>query len=280
MTIQRREAMLHPRELWTDLHAAFKRNDLLTYSSAISFQILTAIVPFALFVLATAALLDLNGVWDDHLAPQIHPHVSGAMYSVISDAVAKVFAANHLAWVSLGGLLALWQVSGAVRAVMGAFDRIYDAEERPFVRRYAVSFALSLAVGACFILAAACLLFGPFFATDELGWLWDVLAFIGKWTLGTACLALAVGLLVHFAPDRRQPLPWVSVGTGIVIVSWVVVSLAFYAYLTGIASYDSVFGSLGALIVLMGYLYLSTIVFLFGAQLDALLRERAQPNAM
>jgi membrane protein len=261
-------------EVWGDLLEGFRKNDLLTYASAISFQILTAIIPFLLFVLAVAGLLHLGSLWQDHLAPQIRANVSHALFMVISNAVDKVFAGKQLLWVTFGGALALWQVSGAVRAVMGAFDNIYGAKERPFVRRYAISFGLSIAVGGCFILAAACLIFGPFFATSELGPVWGVVVFAGKWALGTACLALAVGLLVHLAPALRQPLPWVSLGTGLVIVSWVLVSLAFYGYLTAIASYDSVFGSLASVIVLMGYLYLSTIVFLFGTQLDAIIREQ------
>lgn len=262
------------RDLWHGLLDGFRRNDLLTYASAISFQILTAIIPFMLFVLAAAGLLHLGSVWEDHLAPEIEAQVSHPVFIVISDAVNKVFAGNQLAWATFGGALALWQVSGAVRAVMGAFDRIYGARERPFVRRYTISFALSLAVGACFILAAACLIFGPFFSTDDLGAVLSVVAFIGTWALGIACLAIAVGLLVHIAPDTPQPLPWVSLGTAIVIVTWVIVSLGFYGYLTAIASYDSVFGSLASVIVVMGYLYVSTIVFLFGAQLDAIIRER------
>jgi membrane protein len=267
------------REVWDELLAGFKANDLLTYASAISFQVLTAIIPFLLFVLAAAGVLHLGNVWNDHMAPQIEANTSHALFRVISDGVDKVFAGNQLAWVSFGGVLALWQVSGAVRAVMGAFDNIYGAEERPFVHRYAISFALSIAVGALFLLAAGCLLFGPFFSTTQLGPVSGLMVFVSKWALGTACLALAVGLLVHVAPAMRQPLPWVSLGTAIVIVSWVLVSLGFYAYLTSIAAYDSVFGSLASVIVLMGYLYLSTIVFLFGAQLDAIIRERATGTA-
>lgn len=271
---------MSPRFVWRALLEGFSRNDLLTYASAISFQILTAIIPFLLFVLAAAGLLNLGYVWEDHLAPEIQAQVSREVFTVLSDAVDQVFDGNQVAWVTFGGALALWQVSGAVRAVMGAFDGIYGAQERAFVRRYAVSFALSIAVGACFILAALCLFFAPFFDTSDLGAGWGVVTFIGRWTLGIACLALAVGLLVHVAPAVPQPLPWVSLGTAIVIVTWVVVSLAFYVYLTAIAAYDSVFGSLASIIVLMGYLYLSTVVFLFGAQLDAIIRTNAsgKPN--
>jgi membrane protein len=264
------------RELAWALLDGFKQHDLLTYASAISFQILTAIIPFALFVLAVAGLLDLDSVWRDHLEPEIQANVSPAVFEVISNAVNKVFAGEQWLWATLGGGLALWQVSGAVRAVMGALGRIYGAPaERPFFRRYLVSFALSIEVGACFILAALCLLLGPFFSVAHPGVAWEVFAFVVRWALAAGLLSLAVGLLVRHAPATAQPLPWVSLGATIVVGSWVIVSLVFYFYLTTIASYESAFGSLAAVIVAMAYLYISTIVFLFGAQLDAIIRAQA-----
>jgi membrane protein len=264
------------RELTRAILDGFKQHDLLTYSSAISFQILTAIIPFALFVLAVAGLLDLNSVWRDHLEPEIQANVSPAVFTVISNAVNKVFAGRQWLWATVGGGLALWQVSGAVRAVMGALGRIYGAPtERPFLKRYTVSFALSIEVGACFILAILCLLLAPFFSVAHPGAMWDVFAFAVRWALAAGLLLLAVGLLVRHAPATDQPLPWVSLGAAIVIGLWVVVSVVFYFYLTALASYDSAFGSLAAVIVVMAYLYISTTVFLFGAQLDAIIRAQA-----
>lgn len=255
----------------------FKQHDLLTYASALSFQILTAIVPFALFALAVAGLLHLDGFWRDHLAPQVQANTSDALFAVISDAVNKVFAGEQWAWATLGGAVALWQVSGAVRAVMGALERIYGApNERPFVRRYAVSFVLSIEVGVCFILATLCLLLAPFVSLEDPGVAWVVFGFLLRWALAAVFLSIAVGLLVRHAPGATaQPLPRVSLGAAIVVASWTIVSLAFYLYLTTIASYASAFGNLAAVIVVMAYLYVSTTVFLFGAQLDAIIRAQA-----
>jgi membrane protein len=264
------------RELCRAILDGFKQHDLLTYSSAISFQIITAVVPFLMFVLALAGLLHLNSVWLKHVAPEIRTHVSTAVFSVIASAVNKAFSSRALLWATVGGGLALWQVSGAVRAVMGAFDQIYGAtSERPFIRRYLISFALSIATGACFVLAAVCLVLAPFFAARHPGLAWDVLAFLARWVLGLGFLSLAVGLLVHVAPATPQPLPWVSLGTVIVIVWWVIVSVSFYFYLRGLASYNSVFGSLASVIVVIAYLYISTTAFLFGAQLDAIIRAQS-----
>ena len=213
-------------------------------------------------------------MWRVHLEPQIRANVSPAVFQVLNGAVTKVFTGRRILWATFGGALALWQISGATRAVMGALERIYEAPaERPFVKRYAISFVLSIEVAGCFVLAALCVLFAPFFWTaDHGGLVSQALGLLVRWVLVIGLLAVVVALLVRHAPARAQKLPWVSLGAGLVIGTWVICSLAFYFYLTDIASYQSVFGSLAAVIVAMAYLYLSTTVFLFGAQLDSIIR--------
>src|SRR5664279_1289040 len=97
------EPVARARELVRALLDGFKQHDLLTYSSAISFQILTAIIPFLLFVLAVAGLLHLGDVWRDHLAPEIQSNVSPAVWDVISNAVANVFSGGQVLWATVGG---------------------------------------------------------------------------------------------------------------------------------------------------------------------------------
>jgi membrane protein len=138
---------------------------------------------------------------------------------------------------------------------MGALARIYGAStERAFVRRHLISFVLSIEVGACFTSAALCLLLAPFFSVAHPSAAWYVFAFMVRWALVVALLLLIVGLLVRHAPATHQTWRWVSLGATIVITSWMLVSLAFYLYLTELASYQSVFGSLAAIIVVMAYL--------------------------
>ena len=265
-----------PWQVASSVLEGFHDNDLLTYASAIAFQILTAVIPFFLFVFAVAGLLHLGSLWQDHLAPQLRTHVSPGFYRVIADAVGKALGSKQVLWASTGGVLALWQVSGAVRAVMGAFGRIYDAPtERTFARRYLVSAGLAIAVGTCFILAVVSLALAPFFTVARPSPAWSVAVYVVRGLLAAFFLLLAVGLLVRVAPATRMPLPWVSQGAGLVIVSWLVASLGFYIYLTKVASYESVFGGLASLIVTMAYLYISVTVFLFGTQLDAIVRKRA-----
>jgi len=105
----------------------------------------------------------------------------------------------------------------------------------------------------------------------------EVGLFIARWGVAAMLLGLAVGLLVHQGPDRAQPLGWVSVGAVTIVGAWVLMSLAFGLYLSSAASYGSIYGALATVVVLMGYLYASTIVSLAGIQVDALLRARDDP---
>ena len=103
----------------------------------------------------------------------------------------------------------------------------------------------------------------------------SALSFIVRWVLAAALLGLGVALIVRFGPARRQPVPWVSLGTGLVLAAWVLTSIAFGLYVKYVASYTSVFGHLASVFVLLLYLWLSANAFLVGIQLDASARQQA-----
>jgi membrane protein len=259
----------------------FAAHDLLTSASAIAFRILFAIVPVLLFALALAGVLQLGDVWGVVMAPRIQPVVTPAVFAVLNETIVPVLATQQWFWLTLGGVLALWEVSGAVRGVMGALNRVYESErERPFARRMLVSLALSLAVGSCLALAGVVVGYGPLeVAGFSEGALLGALDFVVRWGLAIALLLGANALLVRYAPTSPQPLSWVSIGSLLTVAFWVAISLLFGWYVTAIAPYATIFGSLAGVIVLMTYLYLSSIAFLAGVQLDAVIREQVEGTA-
>jgi len=132
--------------------------------------------------------------------------------------------------------------------------------------RYLVSIALALAVGALMLAAAAVFMLGP-----KLGPVATVL----RWPLTVVLLLAAIFLQLRFAPCDHQPIGWVSIGSVLVVVSWLVTSVAFALYIREIADYGSVYGALSVVIIAFEYLYLAAAAFLTGAQIDQLARERA-----
>ena len=257
-----RKASHGPGEVVAEMAAGFRDNRLLTYASAIAFQTTMAIPPFLLFGLGLLGFLQLEELWRDDLAPDLRDNVSASAFALVDDTVRKVLGEKQLSWITAGAAFALWEVSGAIRAVMGALDEIYS-DHRPRTLRQTLvpSLLLAAGVGACLLAALAVVRIGPLF-------------FVLRWLAAALLVALAVGLLVHFAPKRDQPLPWVSFGTLLVIVAWIAMSIGFGFYVSQIASYGSIFGHLATFFVGLLYLYVAAAVFLGGLQLDAVVRRR------
>jgi membrane protein len=264
------------RRLAPEVLDAFRRNGLINFAAAISFLILLALVPFLLFLLALLGFLQLEEVWRDEVAPEIRGSVSTAAYRLIDDTVARVLTEKQVWWVTAGFALALWEISAATRVTMTALDRIYGFNRRrSFLELLPRSVALGLAMGVAVVAAVAVVRFVPLL-TGELDGGAAVLSFLGRWLMAGALLWAGIALVVHHGSATRQTLPWVTVGTGIVMAAWVVMSILFGIYVTYVASYASVFGHVATFFVLLLYLYASSIAFMAGVQADACIRKRAR----
>ena len=184
----------------------FAEHDLLTYASAICFQILTALVPLLMFATALLGFLDLRAAWTQHIAPQVQDATSAQAFALIDDAVRRVLNHGQLTWLTLGLVLTVWEASGGIRATMDVLSRIYGGrDDRPRVRRYGLSFALSLMCTVLVVTALALV-----FVTPEVlpGIVWAVL----RWPAAFLALLGFVWLLMRFAPCHPTPVHWVSFG--------------------------------------------------------------------
>jgi membrane protein len=268
---------MSPRGAIRAIVAGFKENDLLTYASAISFQVFFALVPLALLALGLIGTFGLSKWWSTDAAHTVRENVSGPVYHVINNTVQKILAHRQLFWVTLGAAIAVWEVSGAMRATMQVLNSVYGVEEkRSFWRKLWESIVLSTAVTLMLLLAAAVVKVGPGAARSLFGEgaLVSVLSFLASWGAAVALLFLVVATVVRYAPDTRRPVRRVTFGGVLVIAGWIGMSLLYGFYITSLADYASVFGSLAVVMVTLSYIYLSAIVFLSGVQLDSLIRHQ------
>jgi membrane protein len=254
---------------------AMEEHAVLTYASAIAFQVLTALIPLALLVLALMGFLHLDSVWTDHLGPQFKAQVSKEVWAVADEVVKRTLGKEQLWWLTAGVLFAVWQLSGAVRAIMSVLSEIYNhGEDRSFRSRYTTSIVLGAGVTVLVLLAFAVARFGrEVLGLDDPGFLAEALVFVVRWSAALALLSTAVWLLLRFAPAHPGPHRWVSFGSGLCVIAWVGTSLVFSLYATQVADYGSIFGSLATVFVLLTYLYLSAASFLVGAEVDAIVRD-------
>ena len=266
---------LEARDLARQVIAGMEEHDLLTYAGAIAFKVLISLLPLALLVLSVMGFLELDDVWTKDIAPDVKQQVSGPVFQVIDDVARRTLGSKQGWWLTAGLVFTLWQTSGAARAIMGALSRVYgDGEDRSFLRRYATSFALGLAVAVCVLAALVIVRFGAaILGFDDPGWLGEAVLTVVRWSAALALLTTAVWLLLRFAPAHPGPHRWVSFGSALCVIAWALTSVVFGFYATDIADYGSIFGSLATAFLLMTYLYLSAGAFLIGAQVDAIVRR-------
>lgn len=257
---------LEPRKLPRQVLSGMEEHDLLTYASAIAFQAFFALIPLTLTALGILGALDLESVWSDDIAPDIKGQVSGPVFQVLDDTVRRVFDARSLFWATLGAALTVWEVSGAMRAVMTVLDRIYRVRtERSWRGRYAVSIALSTLVILLLLGAGGVMAFGHI--VD------GVVVSVLRWPVAAALLLAALAAVVRWAPAEQREWHWATFGTTLVVVAWLGMSAGFSLYLREIADYGSIFGNLATLIITLEYLYLAAIVFLGGLAIDGLAQQ-------
>lgn len=261
-----------------ELVNSFERHRLLVWASALSFQIVTAVVPFLLFAFGLIGFLSLDSVWAD-IAKNVKPHMSAAAFKVVDSTADKVLHQKQGFWVTIGLAVALWEVSGGMRTIMGGLSLIYDCEEnRSWFERMRRSIALAIVVSVLVLAAIAVAWSGPLLYGD-VGQPLGALFFLLRWSVAAVLLGLATGLTVRLAPDGYQPTRWVTTGTAIVVGAWIVASILFGLYIRFVASYGSIYGNLATIVILFAYIYISAIVFFAGAQVDAIIRRRVEGNA-
>jgi membrane protein len=254
--------------LWVD---RFNRHVLLDHASAIAFNVLKAMVPLSLLGLALLGALDEQKVWRQTIYPAIKPHLQQATANAIDVAAQKIFTTGTAGLLALASLMVIWYVSGSVRAVMGAINDIYETDEtRRWTVRYPLSFGLAVVIGVCLVGAIVVVAAAPAVASNGVA---GVVVSIGRWLVAIALLALAVGLLVKFAPVTPRPNRWATAGSVLVIVAWIGATLLFELFVSHVANFKTAVGSLTVFLVLIGYIYTSSIIFLVGVELDELLRE-------
>jgi membrane protein len=257
-------------KLWVDL---FARHQLLDHASAIAFAVLKALVPLTLLGLALLGALGQEKVWNDTLYPRLKDHIEPTTAHAIDAAVQRIFTQNSAGLIALASVLVVWYVSGAVRAAMGAINQIYEADEkRPWTTRFPISFGLAVSIAVCIVGALVVVTAGSALASGGFA---AVAVAIGRYLLAVILLALAVALLVRYAPIERRAKRWASAGSALVIAAWIGATLVFELFVSHVANFKTAVGSLTVFLVLIGYVYTLSIIFLVGVELDELLREDA-----
>jgi membrane protein len=254
--------------LWVDL---FGNHNLLTYASAIALRTFIAAVACTLFGLGILGAAHQQQLWRQTIGPAIEPKVLPFVFDGIDQTVNKVFSTPTAGLLALAAALATWEVSGIIRAAIGALDEIYETPEtRPFWIRFPLSFGLSILVLAAVLGAIAIVWAG------HVSGRWSVPILILRWPAAVVLIAFAFELIVRWAPAEHRRVRWASLGSVLVVVGWIGETLIFGAYVRSVADFRTSVGSLEVFIFLATFFYVAAIILLVAMELDELVRADLQ----
>ena len=262
-------------------------DDVLELSAALSYRFFMAIFPFAIFLIALSTFIaGLLGIPNPatQMKSTIGSSMPPALSSLLGDQLDSLMGRQSFGLLTFGAVAALFFASGGTSAVMKAANRAYDIEEsRSIWRRYLVSIGVTLpaafAVVVAFILFVAIQRFGHQIAsTLGLGPAVDPILALAAWPVAFLLLLFAAMILYRVVPNLALPWHRVAVGAIVFTVGWLVATWGFAFYLGSIASYGATYGTLAGAVVLLVWLYITALILLVGAEVNAVLEAIAHPD--
>jgi membrane protein len=178
-------------------------------------------------------------------------------------------------------LLSVWSANGGVKSMIQGLNVAYDRSEgRSFVRLNLVALGLTLGAMVLAVLLVVALAVVPaVLAVIDLGRVGDLLARFLRWPIMVAMVAVALGVLYRYGPDRPPPpWRWLTWGSGLATLVWLAASVAFSIYLESFAAMDATYGALGTPIAFLLWVWISVIVVIIGAEVNAVIERRAGQN--
>jgi membrane protein len=256
-------------------------DDVLGLAAQLSYYFFLALFPAILFLLALASFFPLSNITDD-VGRFLGPFVSPQVLALIEEQMRRLANNESGGLLTFGVAGALWSSSAALVSIVGALNRAYDIDEgRPWWKVRLIAIGLTLAVAVTVLVALSLVLLGPTLA-EKLGqttgwgapfeWTWLLL----QWPLVFVLISTGIGVIYYFAPDADQDWAWITPGAVAATVLWLLVSLLFKIYVANFTDYEASYGTVGGVIVVLLWFYVSGIAILTGAELNAEI-EHASP---
>ena len=271
------------RELAKRVWSEVQKDNVFGRAAELSYYFLLALFPFLIFLTSIIGIVLGSGTGTRHALFQYLARIMPpSAFQLIDNTMVEVSQSTGGGKLSFGILAALWAASNGLGAITESLNTAYDLEEtRPWWKQRLTAIGLTIALSV-FIIGALILVvaggriaewlaahygFGPVFPMT-----WKII----QWPVVLACMTFAFALIYYLAPDfREQAWQWLTPGSVIGVALWLLVSLAFRLYLHFFDSYSATYGSLGAVIVLMLWLYLTGAAVLIGGEVNSEIENAA-----
>src|SRR5256714_2248096 len=271
------------KRVWVEI----KRDDMFGNAAKLAYYFLLALFPLLIFLTSVIGIIIGSGTGMRRMLFNYLARVmpSGA-FQLINQTMLEVSTASGAGKLSFGFVAALWAASSGMGAITAALNAAYKVPEtRPWWRRRLSAIGLTIALAVLIIAALSIVLGGSKIANHltsmyVIGHASAIAWKIIQWPIALTFMLLAFALIYFFAPNlRNQKWTWITPGAIAGVVLWLAVSFAFKGYLHFFNSYSRTYGSLGAVIVLMLWLYLTGLAVLIGGEINFVIESAAvQPR--
>lgn len=272
------------KRVWCEIYAGI----LLTHAAALSFYFLLALFPLLLFLITILGFLTDSG--DQmranllvQLSRIVPPSASALVYSTVDEIARKADGGK----LSFGFVTALWVASSGIAAVTEALNAMYGVKEsRPYWKWRLSAVGLTIAIALLIISALMLMLYGGEIGEAIADYFNQGSSFVTFWSILQVPIVLAFvlfsfALVYYLAPDvEEQKWYWITPGSVAGVLLWLLVSILFRVYLRHFDSYSLTYGSLGAVIVLSLWFYLTGTAILMGGKINAEIENAAAKAGM
>jgi membrane protein len=249
-------------------------------AAQLAYYFLFALFPFFLVLTTLLGYLPVPNLMD-RLMEMLAEMLPGDALRLVQDNVREIVTSQRGGLLSFGILAALWTSSSAITAIVDGLNRAYDVQEgRPYWKVRLIAIVLTVGLSLFIIVSLVLLTFGPQIGgwiADQVGLgsvfqiSWNLL----RWPVIVGLIVLAMALVYYVAPDVEQRWQWITPGSLVAVVGWLLASLGFSFYVNNFASYNATYGSIGAVIVLLTWMYVSGFFVLLGGEINAEIEHAA-----
>jgi len=271
-------------ELPGRLYHELDRDNALGLAAELAFFTLLSVFPFLIFLLTLIAYLPVP-----NLAPKLMTYMSKVVPAdalrLLEGVVLPIVARQRADLLTISFIFSIWSASTALGTLMGVMNHAYDVPEtRSWFWRKGVNVAMTIGLSIFIILALALVVLGhPFAGTiARLIGAGEIFAFawyIGQWPIAFILLSFALAVLYYASPNIPQRWHWITPGSVLGALLWIAFSEGFAYYVRNFGSYNKIYGSIGAVVVLMLWLYVTALAVIIGGELNAIIDQAAAKEA-
>lgn len=251
-----------------------KNDDIFALASQLAYYLILSFFPFLIFLMTVIGASSLNSI---EILDGLRTILPSTVFDLVESIVREVVDTQYKGLLGISIILTMWTASSGFRAVIKGVNKAHEIKEtRSFIKRSFIAMLFTFALVVIIVLTLAMLVFGDLIGDymltilpfhKAISFFWNIIRY-----------AIIIGMMIgifaaiyRFTPAKK--IKWKQVLPGAIVstVGWIVVSLGFSYYINNFANYSRLYGSLGAVFILMTWIYLTSMILIVGAEVNSAL---------